>query len=184
VRMSTNSHSKGTFAQRAKSELWEYAILSIYLYVCFGALVLYRTAFLDEVDVRNLPFGLPAIKALVLAKFILLGRAIRLGERYEKRRLVHVVAIKALLYLLLIVVLSGIEEAVLGIIGGHSIAASIAEVTGAKALQILATSLLILLILLPYLAFQELAVVLGEGELRKMMLDKRSGLQSGRSGGR
>jgi hypothetical protein len=178
VNMSTNNHLTAPIVRRAKEELREYALLSAYLYVCFGALILYKMAILGAVDISYLPLGLPAIKALVLAKFILLGHAVRLGDRYEKRRLVYVIACKALLYLVLVIVLSAVEEGVVGIIDGRTIAASLAEIGGGKLPQILATSLIMLLVLIPYLAFGELNAVLGEGRLWKMLFEHRAGLQS------
>jgi hypothetical protein len=65
-----------TFAQKLKHELREYALLSAYLYVCFGALILYKMAILGEVGVSYTLAGLAAIKALILAKFILLGHGV------------------------------------------------------------------------------------------------------------
>src|SRR5688572_17284697 len=84
-----------TIAQRAKRELKEYALLSVYLYVCFGALVLYKMAILGSQGVHVSAFGVPIIKALILGKFILLGHAMKLGERYGRLRLVSVIAYKA-----------------------------------------------------------------------------------------
>jgi hypothetical protein len=46
-----------TVAQRAKHELWEYALLSAYLYVCFGALILYKMAILNGEGVSYFPSG-------------------------------------------------------------------------------------------------------------------------------
>ena len=79
---------------------------------------------------------------------------------------------------MLVIVLSAIEEGVVGIIDGRTIAASLAEIGGGKLPQILATSLIMLLVLIPYLAFGELNAVLGEGRLWKMLFEHRAGLQS------
>ena len=99
-------NSPATIGQRLKHALREYVLLSAYLFVSFGALILYKAAILGEEGISYLPSGLAAIKALVLAKFIMLGDMIRLGDRHEQRRIVHVVADKTLLYLILLIVLS------------------------------------------------------------------------------
>jgi hypothetical protein len=176
--MSVTSPSIG---QRLKHELWEFALLSAYLYVCFGALILYKMAILNGEGVSYLPFGLVAIKALILGKFILLGQAVRLGGGHETRRIAYLIAYKALLYLVLLIALSVIEEVVVGIIHGQEAAASLAEHAGAKLPQTLAASLIMLLILIPYLASRELDVALGEGRLWKMLFEHRAGLPSGGS---
>jgi hypothetical protein len=170
--MSINHSS--TIAQRLKHELQEYALLSGYLYVCFGALILYKMALLGGVGVSYKLCGLAAIKALILGKFILLGQAVRLGARHERRRIVYDIAYKALLYLVLLIVLSVVEEAVVGVIHGRTTAASLAELAVGKLPQILATSLIMLLILIPYLASKELDVALGEGRLWEILFKHRS----------
>jgi hypothetical protein len=171
--VANNNSSTETIAQRAKQELREYALLSLYLFVCFGALILYKAAILDEEGISYLPSGLAAIKALILAKFIMLGQMIRLGDRRRGGRIAYVIAYKALLYLILLLVLSVLEEVVVGLIHGRSVAASFAEFGGAKLPQTLATSLIMLLILIPYLASRELNVALGEGRLWTLLLERR-----------
>jgi len=175
------TRSTATVAQRAKRELKEYALLSAYLYVCFGALVLYKMAILGSQGVHFSAFGVPIIKALVLGKFILLGHAIKLGERYGRLRLVSVIAYKALVYLLLLIILSIIEEAIVGLSNGRTIAATLAEIGGDKLPEMLATSAVMLLILVPYLASREFAVALGQGRLWDLLFDYRDGLHRGRS---
>lgn len=59
---------------RVVHELRQYAVISAYLYVCFGALLLYKTAILNGQGISYAPYGIAAIKALILGKFILLGR--------------------------------------------------------------------------------------------------------------
>jgi hypothetical protein len=176
--MAINS-STATAAQRLKHELREYALLSAYLYVCFTALVLYKMAILGAEGISYLPFGLPAIKALILAKFILLGLAIRLGDRHGERRIAYIIAEKALLYLVMLIVLSIVEEAAVGVFHGRTIAASLMELVDGKLPQICAASFIMLLILIPYLASRELNVVLGEGRLWQILFERRAGLQSG-----
>ena len=175
------TRSTTTIVQRARRELKEYALLSAYLYVCFGALVLYNIAHHASEGVHFSAFGIPAVKALILGKFILLGHAFKLGERYGRLRLVSVIAYKAVLYLLLLIALSIVEEAIVGLSDGRTIAATLAEIGGGKLPEMLATSLVMLLILIPYLASRELEVALGEGRLWDLVFEYRDGLHHDRS---
>ncbi|NZD60140.1 hypothetical protein HX900_03285 [Rhizobium sp. WYCCWR 11290] len=170
-----------TIAQRAKRELQEYALLSAYLYVCFGALVLYKMAILGSQGVHFSAFGIPVVKALILGKFILLVHAVKLGERYGRLPLVSVIAYKAALYLLLLIVLSIAEEAIVGLSKGRTIAETLAEIGGDKLPGMLATSLIMLLILIPYPASREFAVALGEGRLWGLLFEYRDGVDHERS---
>jgi hypothetical protein len=169
-----------TFAQRLGQELREYALAALYLFICFGALNLYREAILNAHDVSYLSYGWGAINALILAKFILIGQAVHLGERYVTRRLIYAIVVKAVLFLTLLFVLSLIEHAIVGLFHGQSISASLATFGGTVP-ELLATCLVMLLILIPYLASRELNEALGEGGLRKLLLESGAARQPDRS---
>jgi hypothetical protein len=172
--MESNFPRKLTVAQRLKHELLEYALLSTYLYICFGALIVYKILILHGEGVSFAPYGLAAIKALVLGKFILLGHAVRLGDGYESQRVLTVIIQKSVLYLVFLVALTIVEEAIIGLVHGQSITTILAEFGREKLLQMVVQSLIMLLILIPYLASSELNVVLGEGRLWKIMLTERT----------
>jgi hypothetical protein len=162
-------------AKRISHELREYAVTATYLYVCFGALILYKAAILYGQGISYAPFGLAAIKAVVLAKFILVGHAMRIGDRFKRRALARVIARKSLLFLVMLLILSIVEEAIVGIVRGRSAVASLGEVAGDTWLQILANCLIMLLILVPYITFYEIREFLGEGRLRQMLFENHAG---------
>jgi|SRR5208283_5177981 len=179
--MASKIPSAATVGHKLGHELRQFALISAYLYVCFGALILYKTAILRGQGISYAPYGLAAIKALVLAKFILVGHAVGMGDRYKRRSFVHVIAHKSLLFLVMLFVLTVIEEAVVGVLHGRTVAASLAEVAGGTLPQTLASCLIMLLILIPYLTFKELNQVLGEGRLRQILFEQRTGRQGGSS---
>jgi hypothetical protein len=157
------------WAKKMSHEVKEYVGISLYLYVCFGAILFYKAAALQAYGIDYAPYGLVAIKALILAKFMLVGHATRMGERYREKPLIYPILHKSLAFLVLLVVLSVIEEAVTGVLHGRSVAESLSEIAGGTWLQILATSLLLWLILLPYFAFRQIGERLGKGSLRRML---------------
>lgn len=141
---------------KLKADLKAFLVLSAYLYVCLSALILYKMTIVGGSGDGFWPFGLPAIKALLLAKFMMVGHAARLGDRYVERRLIFIIALKAALYLILLILLSVAEEIVVGLTHGTTISASLQDLGGDKLPQILATSVIMLLILIPYFASIEL----------------------------
>jgi hypothetical protein len=153
---------------RISHELKQYAAISLYLYVCFGAILLYKASVLHAQGIGYAPYGLAAIKALILGKFILIAHALNIGERFRGRPLVYPVLYKSLVFLAILVVFSVVEEAVAGVIHGRTVMASLNDIAGGSWLQIAATCLLLWLILLPYFAFRQIGEVLGEGKLRRM----------------
>ena len=173
--MVSQTGSRSTVTQKLGGELREFAFIAAYLYVCFGALILYKTAILHGEGISYTPYGIAAVKALILGKFILVGHALKVGDRYENRRVIHVIALKSVLFLFMLIVLSVIEEAIVGLIHGRTITASLADVAGDSLLQILATCLIMLLILVPYLSYRELSEILGEGRLHQILFESREG---------
>jgi hypothetical protein len=169
------ARSDATVGRRLRHELVQYALISLYLYVCFGAMLLYKIAILHAEGISYAPYGLAAAKALILGKFMLVGHAARVGDRYKDRRVIYVIAHKSLMFLLLLFVLSELEEVIVGMVHGRTLDAIVAVMTGSTLWQTGATILIMLLILLPYIAFREVSAALGEGRLRQLLLARRAG---------
>jgi hypothetical protein len=167
------TETKATLHQRAVHELKEFVILTIYLYVTLGAVVLMKTAVLHSQGIEFVPWGLAIVKALVLAKFMLLGNAMRIGERYPASPLIWPTLYKAFVFLLLLVILTIIEEAVVGLFHHQSIVASLSDLVGRRLEETLAGFVILLLVLIPFFAFRVLGEALGEGKLERMFFVER-----------
>jgi hypothetical protein len=164
---------KPSLAERAREELHEYAIIAAYLFVCFSVVLLYKTSILRESGVAPLPFGFAAVKALILGKFMLLGAQLRLGLRFKARTLLHLIIRTAFMYLLLLVVLTVLEEIVAGWVHGHSFAQTMAEFGERSPLELLATVILMFCILLPYVAVREISQAMGPRVLKQLLWTPR-----------
>ena len=165
------SEKSASVRRRVRHELVRFWVISAYLYVCFGAIILYKAAILRGHGFEYETGGGAAIQALIVAKFIMLGEAVGIGERYQRRSLVFVVLAKAVLLLLLLMALSAIEQVVEGLIDGRTAIVSLRGLWGGTLLQVFATSFLMLLILIPYIGFGEFARVLGPERLRAVLLE-------------
>jgi hypothetical protein len=177
--MPSEIHAKATMQQRAIHEFWEFAILTAYLYVTLGAVIVMKTAVLHSEGIEFAPWGLAIVKALLLAKFMLIGRALKIGERSSTSPLIWPTLHKALAFLVLLAILTTIEEAVVGLFHGRSIAASLADLAGRRLEETLAGFLIMLLVLIPYFAFRVLDEVLGEGRLVRMFFVAREPVEHG-----
>lgn len=171
--VATETTTKATLGQRAVHEFKELAILTAYLYVTLGAVILMKAAVLHGAGVSFTPWGIAIVKALVLAKFMLVGRAMKIGERYTDRPLIWPTLYKSFAFLVLLVVLTVIEEVVVGLFHHQSVAASLGELTGAKLYETLAGYIIMLLVLIPYIAWGVLDEALGEGRLTRMFFVDR-----------
>jgi ABC-type spermidine/putrescine transport system permease subunit II len=162
-----------SLAQTAWREFTEIAGICGYLYVCFGALIFYKASILHSHGVEFVAYGLALGKALILGKFVLVAHALGIGDRNKPRRLVLAILLKSLIFALLLVALSVVEEVIVGFFKGRPVQESLKEIAGGTLAQVLATSFLILLIMIPYIAFREMSAVLGKGELVKLLTERR-----------
>jgi hypothetical protein len=170
----TDANAKAPLHQRALHEFQELVFISLYLYIVIGAVILMKAAVLHGAGVSFTPWGIAIVKALVLAKFMLIGRAMNIGERYTTQPLIWPTLHKSFAFLVLLVVLTIIEEVVVGLFHQQSVAASLGELTGAKLYETLAGYIIMLLVLIPYIAWGVLDEALGEGRLSRMFfVDRR-----------
>jgi hypothetical protein len=162
-----------TLAHRARHELIAYVAISSYLLAWFAAILFYKATILRSVGFEFAPFGLAAVKALILGKFILVLEALKIGEgRKESGLLIFGILKRALLFTLLLFTLSIIEELVVGHFHGREAREVLHEIGGGTLPQAIATAVLMFLVLLPYLAFRRLALVFGE--LPELLLTLRT----------
>ena len=103
-----------------------------------------------------------------------IGRAMKIGDRYSTRPLIWPTLHKAFAFLVLLVVLTIIEEVIVGLFHHQSAAASLDELFGAKLDESLAGIVILLLVLIPYFAIRVLSEALGEeGKLARMFFVDR-----------
>lgn len=161
--------------QRLAREIREYVAISAYLYVCFAALLFYRWTILTETGPAPIQYGFAAVKALVLGKFMLIGRAVGVGERAPMRRPMVAVLWKALSTLGVLVVLTAIEHILLGWWHGEGPEEAIRAAVGGRWLEAVASCLLIGMILIPWYGYREVATAIGGHRLREIFLKPRRG---------
>ena len=175
--MGTDIDTKPTLRQRATNELKEFAILAIYLYITLGAVVLMKSAVLHSQGIEFAPWGIAAVKAAVLAKFMLLGNAMKIGEATTSKPLIWPTLRMAFAFLVLLIIMTLIEEAVVGLFHDRSVAASLGELVGLRLAETIAGFIIMLLVLIPLFAFRVLDEALGEGRLSRMFLFKGESME-------
>jgi hypothetical protein len=126
----------------------------------FTALAYLKAAILEAEGVVFAPFGFAAVKALICAKFLSIGYVFHLRER-------------SFVFLALLIVLTVLEELIVGYLHHRAFADSIAEIGGGTLHQAIATSIILLLILIPFFAFRSLAEVVGARVLFRLFFEPR-----------
>jgi len=171
--MESGVRSKASFREKAGEELTEFIILTAYLYVCFATLIYLKAAILQANGISYTHLGVAVIKAALCAKFMLLGRAFHIGERFKDLPLIVPTLHRSFLFLLLLVVLTFVEEIAVGAIHGRTVLDSISEIGGGTLHQIVATTLILFLILIPYFAFRSLGTIVGDKTLVRLFFEPR-----------
>jgi hypothetical protein len=164
--------TKAGLAQRARHELIEYFAISAYLYVCFGAIIFFKASVLHSRGVVFAAMGIALAKALILGKFIFVAHTLKFGERSKMDRPISEILRKAVLFVLLLIVLSVAEEVIVGLFHGRATMTSIGDMADGYLPEAFAIGLLMLLILIPYFAFREIGATLGDGKLLRMLTER------------
>jgi hypothetical protein len=154
---------------RLGKDVRSFLATAAYLYACFGLLLLYKAMLLHERGVDYEPYGLAAAKALLLAKFVLVGDKLGLGAHSQGHGRIYLIIRKSALFFLLIIALSVIEETIVGVLHDRSVVDTLVGLGRGRLGEIIAMSLLLFLVLIPYFAYREIDTMLGEGKLLKML---------------
>jgi hypothetical protein len=177
--MSEGNGGTRSAKERLREELRRYVVISAYLYICFGAIQLYKAALLNEAGIRYVPLGFALAKALILGKFLLIGESARVGTRLRSPTLLHRIANRAVLLFLLLIVLAVAEELLVGAFHGKSMAQVLAEYGGQRVAELAATSFLVLLVLIPLIVVEDVNEALRPGGLRGLLLAPPPGAPAG-----
>lgn len=163
--------TESTVKSRLVAELWRYAAVSLYLFVCFSVILIFEASKSATSDVTWLKLGLALGQALVLGKFILIGEALKMGERVAAPTFLHRIAWRTLGMLVALIVLKFLEEAIIGLVHSKGIGAIFAELGQRSWISFLGPIMLMLLILIPMIAAIELDRLLGKDGLKGLLLE-------------
>jgi len=150
-------------------ETEQYLVTAAFLGAFFISLTTYRRLVLAEYHIGTFEFGVAVVKALVLAKVVLIGEAMHLGERVRTQPLLLTTLWKTLVFSLFIGAFVIVEHAVAALIHHRPIAAEF-NLGSAPGYELLARIQLETVALVPFFAFRELGRILGERELNQLFL--------------
>ena len=159
--------------QKAYHEFKEYLVIVLYLWVVFGLLLLYKSMILNEEHFSYVARGIALINALVLGKFMLIAKALHLGDAGDDAPLIYPTVLKAAMFSLVLAGCKILEDAAVGFFHGKSFSQSIVDLGGGTLKGILTLTLLMFVMFVPFFGFGELQRVLGDGKLTQLFLRTR-----------
>jgi hypothetical protein len=152
---------KPSLHQRLVHEFRSYLATAGFLAIFFVSLTTYRKLVLAEYAVGYFQFGYAIVEAMILAKVILIGEALHVGERFYDRPLMVSIVWKTVVFSLFTVLFMTLEHLLSALIHHRPPLAEL-SFRGAQGDEKLARLQLMLVSFLPYFAFRELGRAIGE----------------------
>src|SRR5215468_11983004 len=163
--MNTSSRA---LKQIAYQQSKEFLSITLYPWVVLGLSVMFKSVVLGE---QHIPFqyhGFAITNALALAKPMLTAKDLHLGERFDDAPLIYPTLLKSALFSVVLACFKILEEAAIGLYHGRSFHQSIAELGGGSLTAILTLTLLMFVVLIPFVGFGELQRVFGAEKLARV----------------
>lgn len=173
--MSNPIETKRSWKDRIFREMVEYWLNVVYLALVFAAFTQYRRLVLAAHDILYTNYWVAVIEALILAKVIMIGEAVRLGRGLERMPLIVPTLYKTLVFGLFVFLFTVVEHAIKGLWQGKGLMEGVAGFFGRGIHELLAGSLVLFVALLPFFALKELGRVFGAEKIGALFFRKREG---------
>jgi len=151
-------------------ELREMMIIAAFLALFFFAFATQKMFLLHEFKGALFTYGSAIIKALVMAKVILIGQLMRLGNHMNDRALLQVSVYKAFLFALLVAVFDLLEDVVRGLVHGEDLAGIFGKMGANSGYELAITAVTAFSLFIPFFALMETRRVMGEEEFSHLFL--------------
>ena len=160
--------------ERAVEELKAFWLISLYLALFLGALTFYRRLIVAEFGVSYLHYGIAVVEALIIAKVILIGKAIGVGGRLERSPLIVSVIGKSILFGALVLLFGILEHVVEGLLHKADPQEILHSLVELGIYELLARMLMMIVAFVPFFAFWEIGRVIGPRKLSTLFFSKQA----------
>ena len=170
--------NKKGLKQTILHELIRYWLIVLYMAIFFGAFASYRRLLLAHYGISYEDYGIAVIRALVLAKVVLVAETLRLGSGYEENPLIVPTLYKTFLFTVCVAAFDAAEDLVRGFMGGLGSIGALDDVVSRFNYEWLSRALVVFFAFLPLFAVGELRRVLGKG-VTDIFFRRRSAAEGG-----
>lgn len=151
----------------------------LYLWVLLSLFSFHKALVLKEEYVIY-DQGFALVNALVLAKVILIGELLHIGENLKNKPIIYPILFKSAVFALLLICFHVIEQSLRGILlEGKSFSQSISSIAGGRLQDIVLIGIIMFVVLIPFFAFRELDRTIGAIEFRALLFGDKSESHSG-----
>ena len=162
-----------TWQQKLVHELSEYAVNALYLTIFFGVYATSRRLTLAQYGIHLDDYFIGIIKALIIAKVIMIGAFLRISRKYEGKPLIYPVLFKVFIFVLWVILFDAAEGYVRGLIHTHSMIGAFEDLVQQHFTKVwLAGLLMVILSFIPFFMLKELSRVMGYEKLVAMFISE------------
>ena len=140
----------------------------LYLFVLLSLFSFYKALILNE-ETLIYHQGFALINALALAKVMLVGEYLHVGDNFRNIPLIYPIIFKSAVFAVLLVCFHIIEESFIGVLRGKTLSQSVPSIGGGTLEGIVGVGIIMFVVLMPFFAFRELDRVIGTEELRALL---------------
>ena len=170
--MTKANEEKVDWKRKLFLEMTAYWINVLYLTVLFAVFTSYRRLILANYNIGYSNWGISLIKALVLAKVIMVGSMFHFGRSLEKKPLILPTLFQSVLFTFWVTLFALVESAIRGFLHGKGLAGALDHLLGEGPNEFVAKCLVVFVAFIPFFAFRELGRVLGKGVIWELFFRK------------
>jgi hypothetical protein len=145
-----------------------------YLVLLLGCFTTYKRIILGEHGIAYFHYGYAFLEAAVLTKVILLGKSLRIGERFSHKPLIIPTLHKTVAFGILTFLFGFLEHLAAGLLHGNGLVATAKQVLANEKVEILAQMVVLLVAFIPLFVVWELGRVVGEEKVFRLFF-RRNG---------
>jgi hypothetical protein len=161
---------KRTLKEKIFHNFKEFVAMFLYLWLLFALFTYHEAIVLARHNISYAPFGVAFVNAFVLAKVMLVAEDLRIGTRFRRKAPIFPIFHKSLVFAVLFICFNLVEQIIIGLWKGKTIAESLPKIGGGSPAEIVIAGLIMTTALIPFFAFRELSLVLGKGALAALFL--------------
>ena len=163
--MTKTNVEKAGWKHKLFLEMTAYWINVLYLSLLFAVFTSYRRLILANYDISYSNWGISFIKALVLAKVIMVGDLLRFNRILENKPLIFPTLLKSVIFTVWVVLFAIVESAIRGFLHGKGLDGALDHLLSEGTNEFFAKCLVVFVAFIPFFAFKELGRVLGKGKI-------------------
>ncbi len=158
--------------QRLRRELEAFLLLTTYFTLFLGSFTVYQRILLSQSGIAYRHYGIALLEAAVLAKLLLIGDAMRLGERFRRGPLALNVILLSLGSAGFILLAGVVEHLIKGLLQGRMPLEVLRGLPEQGPAELVARMLVLIIGLIPLFSFLEIGKAIGFARLGVLLFSR------------